>query len=347
MDSHSEMYTYARELCQRGVTVIPLLIGTEHLVWYHVRIRSEMQAFPEFRSESLNNRVLGAFGALGNPASFHSPTVRELRRLVHGRAHELVRNLTRYEGTPINMEQLFDRLSWRQPQARFVESWHRDESESALAGDRIFGGWINLSRQMQQFVCFPGSHVDAKDDPGRGFAKIPKGEHACLDSQARTIDVNPGEWIVFDQTIAHKVSDGARFYFEPAMRLYVGFRLTKSDRALHAEEMDRVFADQACPRLPSGQRPPLYSAMHASVHLKKTIRWCADNVKDIGPAFETKQKNANKKRKRAGSEGGREMYKIARRFMPSLRDLGLPLYEEYNQAERSMYAPTRIRVLSE
>jgi hypothetical protein len=76
------------------------------------------------------------------------------------------------------LQQLFDRLSQRRKGDRISgESFHRDESKKAPAGDIIFGGYINLDKPgspPQFFSCVPGSHL-LPGDPRiskEGFNKI-------------------------------------------------------------------------------------------------------------------------------------------------------------------------------
>ena len=67
----------AEDLRTYGVVVLPIL--SDYKQWSD-RIWTAMDEFPEYRVKGRNvQRVLGGFGALGNPSSFHHPTIRALR----------------------------------------------------------------------------------------------------------------------------------------------------------------------------------------------------------------------------------------------------------------------------
>ena len=48
---------------------------------------------------------------------------------------------------------------------------HRDEAPTAIDGDDVFGGWLNLDDYDQSFTCAPGSHTEVGNQ-NTGFANI-------------------------------------------------------------------------------------------------------------------------------------------------------------------------------
>lgn len=225
--------------------------------------------FPEFKNGPY---VLGAFGALGNPASFHCPWVRNIRDYAYHYAVAALRN--RMEpGERFHM--LFDRMCIRRAGTAYQgEGWHRDVCEklNSLPSDKIWGGWINLDLQDQVFTCVP----DSSDDPhvGAGFAKA----DTPPDHMVRQIKVPSGYMVLFRQDILHTITKSR--FFENSYRVFVGFRITTSDQPLY-DVMD-IVTNQKVPPLPSGQMPSMFSANHDSCLLyKQTIPWSDAAVHDI------------------------------------------------------------------
>lgn len=206
-----------------------------------------LDSFPEYQLQGKwVQRVLGGFGALGNPSSFHHPQIRTLRAIAK---RTLGRHVfgpyckLRFEAGQLDvlrLEALFDRLCLRAPHFGAVsrESWHRDLYEGrplprSLPGgvaDEIFGGWINLNNDgvPQSLACILGSHLPRPSGhQAQGYAPIAPTEHAALDrqlaAQARThgttgaasalrVDVQghvivpPGHAVVFLQGVVHMVA---------------------------------------------------------------------------------------------------------------------------------------------
>lgn len=209
------MAAYAHDLAAFGVAVVPLLDASARAAWEE-RLWVAMDEFPEYKIKGRAvQRVLGGFGAFGNPSSFHHPTVRRFRsslkaalRPLFAAYAEMVLGTT--DG--VALEALFDRLcvrceAFKRP---VPEAWHRDiyDGESyklrplphsipaddsdddeplderhrrkttaapRLREDLLFGGWTNLDAREQAFVCLPKTH----DEPLRGkkgFASFDEAE---------------------------------------------------------------------------------------------------------------------------------------------------------------------------
>lgn len=199
--SHQNMEDYAQDLHELGVTIVPVMDDTSRAWWEGLLYRA-MDEFPEFKVKGRDvQRVLGGFGALGNPSSFHHPTIRQFRRKVKRLViRDLMRAFVKLRfpkyHTRINLEVLFDRLCVRKSSFRepTPESWHRDIYDSEeyrlrdlpqtlpvdapnlpplyakMTMDMIFGGWINLDRRNQYFVGLPATQDDQV--AGGGFSKF-------------------------------------------------------------------------------------------------------------------------------------------------------------------------------
>ena len=282
----------ARTLDDHGNVVIPDFSPDERrrcadAVW------RAMDEFPEYKRRGKTvQRVLGGFGALGNPSSFHHPTVQQLRVDLKKRVSvPLFREYAFLRGRRRSrLEMLFDRLCVRCDAFGTVskEAWHRDIYDGAKyglrdlpEGDDLFGGWLNLSDEPQRFVGLLGSHKG--DDAmraqaqGGGFAQLTDAQIKAqrvdqrLKAQAsRVVDemrtdanghilVPPGCMIVFFQRILHSVAGGKQPR-DPQLRFFVGHRLTYETTSLFPVEATVV--NNAVPRIPSGQIPPMYSQNH-------------------------------------------------------------------------------------
>jgi hypothetical protein len=243
------------------------VIDEEDLAPIRRQFDDTSQDFPEFL-DGATLYVLGAFGAYGNPASFHNPLVRILRKIVHPRALKAIRRVTE-DG--VNVHQLFDRMCLRKAGTAYQgESWHRDvvTGLASLPSDKIWGGWLNLGPSQQSFRCVPGSAMAV----GAGFARA---EEPPADQQ-RTIWIRPGQMILFRQDILHAVTSVK--YPEDSYRLFVGFRTTISMDPLY--DVMGIVHDMTSPPLPSGQMPPMFSAMHDSALLHRiTIPWSDNSIR--------------------------------------------------------------------
>ncbi len=203
--------------------------------------------------------VLGGFGATGCPSLSHHPGIRTIRRKVYAvmRA-EFARGCSGRR-----LEVLFDRFGIRRKgTAVGAESWHRDVGPKAH-GDIIYGGWVNLDppgTPPQKFSCIPGNVLPPGVDP-LGFAKFPKEAYPALEtafSAVGPLAVPPGHLIVFNQSIAHKIT-GATAKFT-SYRLYMGWRITDGTEPVY--DKHRVIQEQSMPPMPSGQAAPMYAKLH-------------------------------------------------------------------------------------
>jgi len=315
------MNPYAHQLVTHGIAVIPVLT-TEELKHFNKLLHRSTREFPEYKNPTSDTIfVLGGFGALGNPASFHCPLSRSLRMRIMLNAVPL---FSKVDTKNRNLEQLFDRMSIRKTgTSTTAEAWHRDQTKGLKATDDVFGGWINLDlKHDQHFSCVPGTHMVKQ--PKDGFSVISKAESAIFKTQKKKITVPPGHWVVFYQNIAHEVVS-KKMKFD-SVRLFMGWRLTPSTESLF--DYTSVIFKQGCPPIPSGQRPPMYANNHMSFHQNKLIQWSLDTFKP--------QTLVHKRRGKDGSQ-----YMVVERYMRSLQEYGFQLYPAYKQYEIDLMKPRK------
>lgn len=333
-----------------GVTTIPILSSSQ-LDEYRTNLKQEMELFPEYLRNSANKLVyvLGGFGALGNPSSFHNPTIRRLRKKVYQQAvARLFRQLVNDYQTEVEnndqqhtyyLESLLDRFMYRlKGTAPSAESWHRDVANDKLIEfyDEIYGGWINLDTESQFMSCIPGSHLGVRlKGLQSGFATIGKKDIDKFKPYKQLFEIKPGHCIIFPQYLLHEVVSKKAPY--DMMRLFIGWRLSTTGKSFYTNPgLDKLIETQGTPILPSGQKPPMFAANHGSFFLKKnftidpatnyssnTIEWSKDS---FHPQLLVSKKD----------------YLIVDRYLTSLEDYDLDKYEDYTPDEKNILYPHKL-----
>jgi hypothetical protein len=275
----SEFAHNAEILQKDGVVVVPVLDKETNVLW-NKEFFEMARTWPEYvhegktiEQEDATRRVFGAFGAYGNPSSFHDAPVRAWRKFLHDKvsvnlfAHILKKN----ERLSVLIDRLQQRCQFKDridAHGNFCkdqlrdEEWHCDHSPNILPGDQVFGGWINLDvDHYQSFHCVKGSQ---RTQTGKqGFVKFSDEEKIKFGESKSEIKIPPGHMIIFDQTIVHCVNKGASPE-KPSIRMYMGHWITKSKRPLFPSMLSRI-ADLAVPQIPSGQWPVMFSQNHFSM----------------------------------------------------------------------------------
>lgn len=188
-----EMREAGEDLLSLGVAVVRSFDEAARKHWNR-RLFDAMDDFPEYKLKGRSvQRVLGGFGAFGNPSSFHHPEVRVFRRMRKKLVFRPV--MTSYAklafpNDRLLLESLFDRLcvrceAFNRPVA---EAWHRDiygadkhklrPLPRTLPGnsqDLLFGGWTNLDHRTQSFVGLLATHTSPTSGKA-GFAEFSKSE---------------------------------------------------------------------------------------------------------------------------------------------------------------------------
>jgi hypothetical protein len=309
-------------------------------------VRSDMhrylQSVPEFKDpktmfESGIPYVGGGFAALGNPSSFHNYAIRRVHNIVYKKLFPVF-SIYLNNNPHIYLEMIPTRMLFRRPgQAPSKESWHRDQSYSgdmnnvnkislnALEDDIIFGGWTNLDNTPQVFSGIPGSHktLEGKIVKGsKGFFCLPREHHAECKRRSKRIRIPPGHTFIFNQQMIHEVF--SKKTKKDILRVFCGFRLTRSSVSL-IPNLEKLMRDQAVIPLKSGQIPPMYP----------TLWWI--NWRDKLVEFSNMVRDECKEERTLKTTG--QKFLVVQRFMKSLKEMGLELYEEYSPEELRKFFP--------
>ena len=349
-----------------GAVTLAALGDEERRAWA-TRVWTACDDFPEYARKGRKvQRVLGGFGALGNPSSFHHPTVQSLRvKLKREVSTPLFRDYAlRKHRWSAKLEMLFDRVAVRCRDFGSVskESWHRDIYDGPHFGlrplpetDEIFGGWLNLSDTTQRFVGILESHKGEEalraQAQGGGFATLSEADirrqrvderlalqanratpGIATDSQGHIL-VPPGHVLIFFQRLLHCVAGGVQ-PVEPNLRLFVGHRLTDERTPLFP--LDACLENNAVPRIPSGQLPPMYSKNHYQFFSSTPrYRTWGETTFKRQCLFE-RRTTKGETYYTPGSAGGRNRHANTERYMPSLVEMGFAPYSYGPAARRAM-----------
>lgn len=247
------------DLVKHGVTVVPCL-SPDLTQYCNSEVFNALKQFPEYKNHD-REYVKGAFGALGNPASFHCPIVRSIRLKAMIEVAPVFAPLA----NGMNLCQLVDRLCIRRKgTAPGKESWHRDQSKLRDDKETVFGGWLNLDNQSQYFSCVPGTHTERSSQSG--FLKL-DGDY---DSKKVLVEIPPGHVVIFYQHIVHEVlSKKSKI---DSLRLFIGWCITPLTTS-PIENLENLIKTQSVIPLSSGQIPPMYSPNHASFFAKDLEEW--------------------------------------------------------------------------
>eukprot|EP00747_Dinoflagellata_sp_TGD_P060424 gnl/TRDRNA2_/TRDRNA2_152025_c5_seq1.p1 gnl/TRDRNA2_/TRDRNA2_152025_c5~~gnl/TRDRNA2_/TRDRNA2_152025_c5_seq1.p1 ORF type:complete len:472 (-),score=73.23 gnl/TRDRNA2_/TRDRNA2_152025_c5_seq1:29-1402(-) len=319
-----------QNLWHDGIAVLPVFSSAE-VAKLKVALRAASLDFPEFLPGA-RRLVLGGFGALGNPSSFHHPLVRHCRIRCLRKAIRLFRRhiRSRQLGKRRRLELLWDRLCWRRRGDRInYETPHRDISEHALPSDEVFGGWVNFDSTPQYFHCVPRSHHEVSATSKKGFC--PEADSTAA-KRMRRVEIPTGHLVIFYQRILHEVPKQA--IAQESLRLFVGWRLTDGEMSLQdlaakrlgqgVPDTEAVIRSQAAPLLPSGQRAPMYAKYHLIAWMPKLQQWSDMSFRA----------NCKEWIMRNGCR-----IHIVSRYLTSLESLGLPRFAPYTQDEKSIMRP--------
>ena len=368
----------ARMLYRHGVITRPVFNDDVTRQESADRFWRAMDEFPEYKITGRNvQRVLGGFGGLGNPSSFHHPTVQSWRVHMKGLMTPLFLEYARLRGFKnAKLEKLFDRLNVRCEAfgAVTAEEWHRDiydgeqyklrplpcslvDATGANVPDEIFGGWVNLSDRPQRFVAIVGSHrgADAMEAQrkGGGFAKLTPQQiedqnvHARLLRQAnRTIGTShtneEGHIIIPPGHVLvfyQRLLHSVAGGKQPAEpQLRIANGVRLTGENVPLFDHDVVIANNGVPHIPSGQTPPMYSANHYSF-FSTTPRYRDWGLHTFKDVclFERTVKATGQVYYTPGSKHDQNKKANTGRYMPSLVEMGLEPYP---------YTPEAIKALT-
>lgn len=262
-------------------------------------LKRAVDSAPEFKErpngESLFdnqavNVAVGGFAALAHPSSFHNEFARALRFKAE---RYVVENdiFGLGAGGPNagkNLEQIVDRTMIRRPgQTPTAELWHRDVARGTMEGDEVFGGWINLDTDNDQyFSCVPGSSEERAEqgvDYEAGFAKIPATEFTNIILRSYRIVIPPGHMVVFNERTIHEVAAVPNASDTSSCRLFFGWRLTRSSTPLFYDVERRLQEQDGMP-LKSGQHKHAYSDPKCGGRYKEMKAW-SDRTEGVDLIF--------------------------------------------------------------
>lgn len=275
----------------------------------------------EFRqSDPTQLFVLGAFGALGNPSSYHHPNIRKFKFQIYGTVMAFFDII--YPKSYLTM--LPDRFCIRRDGTTLTsESFHRDRSCNLINEDeRVYGGWVNLDSTPQSFSCIPGSHKsDNINKAAEGFEKFDKDMQHILSNSKESVIIPPGHILIFNERMIHEVK--ATKYRATSYKLFMKWFISPNDRVIMPQMLE-IIKEQGVPPLSMDedkvvQQPPMYSKLHRVNHKRKLEDFSLGVLDQFL------------------GEGDR----IVCRNLPSLKSVGLE-FPPYKKIELNMYTPKRL-----
>ena len=163
-----------------------------------------------------------------------------------------------------------------------------------------------------------------KKKDGDGFSIFTKQQGIELEKHGREFSIPPGSMIVFNQRIAHCISNATMNF--TSFRLYMGWRITHHDTPLYNK--NTVITRQSVPQLPSGQQAPMYAKIHK-------LNWKTTLLEPFSQTFKPELMDTDV-----------EMDTCVRRNCHSLQWLqdrgACNMYAPYTARERAMFYPHRL-----
>jgi len=310
VQKNKNMISFVNKLKTDGVVVVPI---NKSLVENRTGFINSKH--PEFNDNNPDLFVVGNFGALGHPSSFHHEDIRKIRKTVYDELKDFWKIVCKDEDSSSNLELLIDRFSIRKKGTKVSsESWHRDICDVKINGDNIYGGWINLDdvgSDPQYFSCVPQTHLDHSDE--KGFAKIEKDDSDKYKSLKMKYKIPPGHLIIFSQNIVHEVISKA--YKTDTYKLYIGWRVTKQTEPLFNDNFVAI-KKQGIVKIPSGQLPPMFTKNHRRFFPQKVKEFS----KFLIPSY-------------------LDIDGYVNQYLKSLDENDLPLYSDYSEDDIIILTP--------
>lgn len=329
----------AQERLKRdGVVVIKTaLADPEVRAATRVAFYDHIRGSPEFLNPTPQDPQwkpsLGGFAGMANPSSFHHKFVRQLREMMV--AEVLEADVLPLEGRPL--EKVFDRFIFRnQGDTPSAESMHRDEAQTAVDGDTIFGGWVNLDDHDQFFSCAPRTHTMVGGQ-NRGFARITSAsEQAYFRAMFQRILIPPGHMVIFYERLVHEVLSIRAP--RRMLRLMLGWRITDQTEPLFGEALTTEWTQrQGVPYLKSGQHTPILPQLYLVNWWEKIEPWATRMFQAVCLTTNT----INTRRYGPQTYRAPRMDSMRHRSMLSLQEYGLPLHAPYDDDELRLLRPSR------
>jgi len=270
-------------------------------------------------------RVIGGFGAYGNPSSAHHPEIRGLRSRVYNIAAPLFH--ARFPGQYLSM--VHDRFCERAEGTSLAKDVFHQDATQSNPNNTACGGWVNLDKVSQWFLCCPGTH-GVLVHPDAGFTTLSPEQLAYYSTIAVLVEVPPGHLLIFNELLVHAVRASTRKKGDgSSFRMYTKWFISPDNATIFPEaQIQQMLDSQGVPQLNlSDKYFPMYAKLHA-VCFGKTLL----------PAF-----SANIRaefRETSGKHQGRVM-----RHMPSLLQAGVGMFPDYTPEETAIHFPRRVVVV--
>jgi hypothetical protein len=318
-------------LKQQGYCVLPL----PQSIFDKFNLKKYLEGQIEFLNPTVTSmKVMGSFGAFGNPASFHHSEIRKLRNTIY--AHMETMFAYAYPGK--YMQCIPDRFSHRRTGTKPTpESWHQDVSVPAGEGT-VYGGWVNLDKTESQFFsCIPGSHLQYLPTAA-GFVKFNAEARAQFDAvrMPNGIQIPPGHCIVFNELLVHEIRAKEQMY--DSFRLYLKYLITDTEVMPFGDKIIEALDDLAVPPYHVGRNkkghtytyPTMYGPSHVNFNNRLKLKIEDFSAQYVKPEFYEPPREGVF----AGAVWVREV-------MPSLRSVGVDLshFPRYDLVELEWYEP--------
>lgn len=241
--------------------------------------------------------VLGGVGYVPFPSFWYNPFIQTLYQIVFKKIIEnKIFDLLLNENKNMKISMSPDRPLIRFPTQIVDETgkWHQDDAANATEEDRIFGGWVNLNKDVTQyFKCIPGTHkhthtifnsLEQKNGARRGFASFKnKQDTQFLESywrdniEQQLVEIPPGHILIFEENMIHTVFKNPKTD-KHILRIHTSFVISQNNIALNDrnkvienEKLEGLFENQELVPVRSGQKTPLFSPFHYTPKLKYLV----------------------------------------------------------------------------
>jgi hypothetical protein len=314
--------------------------------------------------------VLGGFGALGNPSSFHHPLRREFMRKIYQFVAPAISYAYSFEWffysagkqdkTPYSyLSMVPDRFAIRRSDQEVTpEAWHKDRSLNLNQSKDAFmlGGWVNLDKdKVQTFSCIPGEfplfnqthsfYASQLNVDVGGFKKEVLSEETL--SRQVEVEIPPYHMIIFNELVTHEVAKGEKKRkfdaSQTSYRCFVKWYISKKDTPYwSAERFSNFIEDQTQIGMSYFQPDaPMYASAHTSTSISKLTTFSDQfkpEVKNF--VFKDSTKYPGVFLDRFIGQGNATKPNINAKRL-GLRDWDLA-FEEYSNADIEIYFPRRM-----
>ena len=348
------VYTDA-ELQQRGPQLGERLLDS-------LKRAPEMQADWYEKGEQAH---LGGASFLGQPSTFHTPIVREIRALVAKRHAKIAMDERWFDADTLAVVHA-DRLAFRRGRTAPKEFWqkpsgesyhqdvspHRDSPEA-----RVLGGWIALDSAPQTFRCVPGTAFSPtpellaeqkqwlrdrgkrmRDAGGFALFELTPREKELVRRYTVNVVIPPYSIVVFDERIFHEVVGGLRptDLLRQFVSMQYNVRPDYADVSPLVRSQVQAARTQTVPMIKSGQFPDMMSSNHTSFG-KLIARVQAWSDSAIAPEFRRRFEFVS------GARKGQFKYNGVPRFIKkSLKDVPGAAQPEYTDEELALFDVKRL-----